>query len=175
MVLQANCCAITNRTIIPQLYNNIPCYRFTGSKHRKKLYDQFKHLTTRVLSAYKPFPYNTTQRINSVTITNIYEDNALNYGTQFKKFTANVDSKVDVIVINESLGDISLVFQKNEFFEIKLSDVSSVMDIPDGVSYVSNRIKGSIEKSGEYNITVRYNNNGKQNINIVIPFYRRLK
>lgn len=87
--------------------------------------------------------------------------------------STNVIQKTDV-VIDSSVGNVSLLIQKNEFFELKLNNVADIKDLPDGVSHKDNSIKGSISNSGEYYLNVTYNNNATQVINIIVPFYRRL-
>ena len=106
----------------------------------------------------------------------------------FKTFSALVDNKLEKdlntasttviqktdVVIDSSIGDFSLMVQKMEFFELKLEKVANVTDLPEGVEYKNDSIKGSIANSGEYFINVKYNNDATQIINIIVPFYRRL-
>lgn len=106
----------------------------------------------------------------------------------FKTFSVLVDNKLEKnlntasttviqktdVVIDNSVGNISLMVQKMEFFELKLNGVANVTDLPEGVEYKNDSIKGSIANSGEYFINVKYNNDATQVINIIVPFYRRL-
>ena len=95
-----------------------------------------------------------------------------------KKFlpkTATVIQRTKVIINNGSAENISLVIQKMEFFEIKLNGAISVSGLPEGVTFATDSIKGSIANSGEYFIDITYNDGNKQTIDLFIPFYRRLQ
>jgi len=120
---------------------------------------------------YRKFPAAIKQNVFS---THVYDPKYWSDEIKFKSVSITVDSKVDV-VIDQTVGDVSLVFQKNEFFEIELSNVENASNLPNGVTYASNKIKGSITNSGEYNIVVVYNSGKTQVLNIIIPFYRRIQ
>lgn len=111
-------------------------------------------------------PRQRAFRVNSVLATSIDDDNNLNGAS------TTVLQKTDV-TINRTSGNISLIIQKMEFFELKLDGVTNVTDLPEGVEYFNSRIRGSITNSGEYFIHVQYGN-AIQTINIIVPFYRRI-
>lgn len=112
-------------------------------------------------------PRQRAFKVNSVLVTSLDTDKQLNGAS------TNVIQRTSVVVDN-AVGNISLVIQKMEFFELKLNGVASVTNLPDGVEYKNDSIKGTIADSGEYFIDVKYNNDAKQVINIIVPFYRRL-
>lgn len=112
-------------------------------------------------------PRQRAFKVNSVLVDNLDSDKKLNGAS------TTVIQKTD-IVIDNSVGNISLMVQKMEFFELKLNGVANVTDLPEGVEYKNDSIKGSIANSGEYFINVKYNNDATQVINIIVPFYRRL-
>lgn len=201
--------AVTNRTILPEFYQNFRSYKFNGVKdfryNKYSFYDKSYRADVRNIIRYNNWPYSyktchiidCSEYIKKQAIQDnnkafvqytklaanikqkafgiqVYDPKYWTDSVKFKSASITVDSKVNV-VIDQSVGDVSLVFQKNEFFEITLSNVENASNLPNGVTYSSNKIKGSITNSGEYNIIVVYNSGKTQVLNILIPFYRRLQ
>lgn len=121
---------------------------------------EFKHKKTAESPRQRAFKANVFEKhISDVKINNSYGH-------------VNVLQKTD-IAISDSIGNVSLVIQKDTFFELKLTNVMKVDNLPQGVTYENGSIKGTLHNSGEYDIYVYYAVN-KQIINIIVPFYRRL-
>lgn len=69
----------------------------------------------------------------------------------------------------------SIVLQKNNFTEIQFAALPvSIAGIPDGMTWSGMSIKGTVEKSGTYTLTVTYQDKTEQIIDIIVPYYQRL-
>jgi hypothetical protein len=92
-----------------------------------------------------------------------------------KGITVQVTDKTSIVIPDTTeVQGFSIVVQKNNFVEIVFTKIpTSVEGIPDGMEFTGTSIKGTIYKSGEYDVIVRYSNN-QQNLNIVVPYYQRL-
>lgn len=122
---------------------------------------------------YKVAPANSKQEAFRINVIKAKDKDNEQFKNKLKSFSVNVLQKTD-IQINKSVGDISVIIQKNEFFELTMDEPFMVSSLPNGMKHIGNIINGTIQNSGEYNIMITYGGGNTQNINIIVPFYRRL-
>lgn len=122
---------------------------------------------------YKVAPANSKQEAFRINVIKAKDEDNEQFKNKLKSFSVNVLQKTD-IQINKSVGDISVIVQKNEFFELTMDEPFTVSSLPHGMKHIGNIINGTIQNSGEYNIMITYGGGNTQNINIIVPFYRRL-
>ena len=99
----------------------------------------------------------------------------VNNNKNFIPVSVNVTDKTSITIpdVND-MQNISIVIQKNNFFELELSSVpNNIIGLPSGITWIGNKIKGTFIDSKEYNLKITYNQ-GEQNINIIVPYYERL-
>ena len=94
---------------------------------------------------------------------------------QLESSMVEVRSKAEIIIPDVSnYGNMVLTIQKNCFIELKLPDnIIDVIKLPDSLTYSSGYIKGTFTKSGMYTIVIEYSD-GRQIIDITVPYYQRL-
>ena len=107
--------------------------------------------------------------------TIVYDTSPKELKVQLNSSSVEVRSKAEIIIPEYSnYGNMLLTVQKNCFIEIKLDDdVIDVLRLPNELEYSSGFIKGTFTKSGNYSIIVEYPD-GRQLIDIVVPYYQRL-
>lgn len=139
----------------------------------KNHYDLLKNQYARANLTYKVAPANSKQEAFRINVIKAKDEDNEQFKNKLKSFSVNVLQKTD-IQINKSVGDISVIVQKNEFFELTMDEPFTVSSLPNGMKHIGNIINGTIQNSGEYNIMITYGGGNTQNINIIVPFYRRL-
>lgn len=94
---------------------------------------------------------------------------------EFATVTATVTDKTEIVI--PDVGDmqnLSIIIQKNSFFELELAAIpNNIIGLPDELTWKGSNIKGTLTQSKEYNLTITYNQ-GEQKINIIVPYYQRL-
>ena len=94
---------------------------------------------------------------------------------EFAVVTVNVTDRTEIVI--PDVGDmqnLSIVIQKNSFFELELAAIpNNVIGLPNELTWKGSNIKGTLMQSKEYNLTITYNQ-GEQKINIIVPYYQRL-
>lgn len=94
---------------------------------------------------------------------------------EFATVTATVTDKTEITI--PDVGDmqnLSIVIQKNSFFELELAATpNNIIGLPDELTWKGSNIKGTLTQSKEYNLTIMYSQ-GEQKINIIVPYYQRL-
>ena len=163
-----------------QVYNKKSLYESNTLFSSSKIYIQ--DCVSRFSNLYKPKTVKITDLLLS---TNILINEKTAYITDITKsilvknfpiISANIVDKTEIVIPSpiKEYQDISIVVQKNNFIELKFSDtIIDIQGLPDELEYTLGVIKGTITKSGTYDIKIKYNENF-QNLNIVVPYYQRL-
>lgn len=177
--------SIINNKLVPytaQVYNKDTLYEHnTTLKPSEKI-----HITDNTsLKFEKACNFESVKITDLLLSTNVFIKEVTAYVTDITKATmsksfpavyANIVDKTEITIPSVSTGhqEMSLVIQKNNFIELKFSDtIVNVIGLPDGLEYTLGVIKGTITKSGTYDITVQYNDSS-QKLNIIVPYYQRL-
>ena len=88
----------------------------------------------------------------------------------------NIADKMEffVPILSDNFQNMSVIVQKDTFIELKFdSTILNVIGLPEGLQFTLGVIKGTITKSGSYDITIQYEK-GSQKLNIIVPYYQRL-
>ena len=133
---------------------------------------------------YKPAKVKVSDKImkTNVFITELEFTNILDktyyYANDisFAPIYMNIGDKMEFFVptLSDNFQNMSVVVQKDTFIELKFdSTILNVIGLPDGLQFTLGVIKGTISKSGSYDITIQYEK-GSQKLNIIVPYYQRL-
>lgn len=177
--------SMANNKLVPytvQVYNKDTLYEYnTTLKPSEKI-----HITDSTsLKFEKVYNFESVKITDLLLSTNVFIKEVTAYITDITKATTaksfptvytNIVDKTEITIPSVSTGhqEMSLVVQKNNFIELKFSDtIVNVIGLPDGLEYTLGVIKGTITKSGTYDITVQYNDSS-QKLNIIVPYYQRL-
>lgn len=96
--------------------------------------------------------------------------------TVFAPVFMNIGDKTEFFVptLSDNFQAMSVVIQKDTFVELNFENTAlNVIGLPDGLEFTLGVIKGTISKSGSYDITIQYEK-GSQKLNIIVPYYQRL-
>lgn len=94
---------------------------------------------------------------------------------KFPYVSVDVNDKAQIVIpsTGES-GGFTIVLQKNNFTEIQFIKTPTVITgLPEGMEWNGYVIKGTVTKSGDYTVIVKYPE-GQQVLNIIVPYYQRL-
>lgn len=177
--------SMVNNKLVPytvQVYNRDTLYEHnTNLNSSEKIY-----ITDNTsLKFEKTCNFESVKITDLLLSTNVFIKEVTAYVTDVTKTAtaksfpvvyANIVDKTEITIPSVSTGhqEMSLVVQKNSFIELKFSDVIvNVIGLPDGLEYTLGVIKGTITKSGTYDITIQYNDSS-QKLNIIVPYYQRL-
>lgn len=115
--------------------------------------------------------------ISDVLVIDNSTEFILNTKPQLQVASVNVISNKGKIEINTELAgydDLSYTIQKDTFIEFNFSEtIINVNNLPDNFKYFGKTLKGSFQRSGEYNFDIIYKD-GEQNIKVTVPYYERL-
>ena len=112
-----------------------------------------------------------TKLINILDLTYKYR-NDINFTPIF----INIGDKTEFFVptLSDNYQAMSIIAQKDTFIELKFENTPlNVIGLPEGLQFTLGSIKGTISKSGSYDITIQYEK-GTQKLNIIVPYYQRL-
>lgn len=177
--------SVANNKLVPytvQVYNKNTLYEYnTKLKPSEKIYI----IDNTSLKFEKTCNFESVKITDLLLSANVFIKEVTAYVTDVTKATTtksfpaiyvNIVDKTEITIPSVSTGhqEMSLVVQKNNFIELKFSDtIVNVIGLPDGLEYTLGVIKGTITKSGTYDITVQYNDSS-QKLNIIVPYYQRL-
>jgi hypothetical protein len=154
--------------------------------------DYYKPITIKILDNNRNFSNDVyefkTVKVSDVILkTNVFSKEIrlmnildLTYSYQsninFSPVYMNIGDKMEFFVptLSDNFQNMSVIVQKDTFIELKFdSTILNVIGLPEGLQFTLGVIKGTITKSGSYDITIQYEK-GSQKLNIIVPYYQRL-
>lgn len=132
---------------------------------------------------YKPV---TVKVSDTILKTNVFVKETMAYiidltqtyrkDIEFTPTFINIYDKTEFFIptLSDNFQAMSVVIQKDTFIELNFENTAlNVIGLPDGLEFTLGVIKGTITKSGSYDITIQYEK-GSQKLNIIVPYYQRL-